>query len=408
MDEQEREQRARQAGRIFTPAVPVSEAELFAGRMAQIQRVVDVINQRGQHAVIFGERGVGKTSLANILASRLAAPGIEVVAPRVNCDSTDDFGAVWRKVLSQMEVIKTTPVAGFRSEPLRETLTASSALGDAVTPDDVRRLLAALGESQLLVVILDEFDRLTNAAARRAMADTVKALADHDVPVTLVVVGVADTVEELIAQHASIERAIVQVPMRRMSPAELEGILTKGAARLEMEVAPPARRQIALLSQGLPHYTHLLGLHAVRVALAAGSSTVTPGHVRDAVARAVGDAEQSLRSDVRRALAGSERGQLYGHVLLASALAEADAFGYFAPADVRRASCRVLHQARETRRFSKHLDELCQPGRGGILARSGEPRRHRYRFARPLMQPLIIMKALVDGRIDEALLPESA
>ena len=87
---------------VFTPATPISEQELFAGRAGQIDKAIDAINQRGQHAVVYGERGVGKTSLANVLSSRLVSrSGEQAIAPRVNCDATDDFSSLWRKVLAK-------------------------------------------------------------------------------------------------------------------------------------------------------------------------------------------------------------------------------------------------------------------------------------------------------------------
>jgi hypothetical protein len=46
---------------VFTPAIPVSQSAVFAGRLEQIQQVVDAIGQPGVHVVIFGEPGVGKT-----------------------------------------------------------------------------------------------------------------------------------------------------------------------------------------------------------------------------------------------------------------------------------------------------------------------------------------------------------
>ncbi len=57
-----------QIGTVFTPNTPVSEKDMFSGRKDQIYKVLDVIFQTGQHAIIFGDRGVGKTSLANILS----------------------------------------------------------------------------------------------------------------------------------------------------------------------------------------------------------------------------------------------------------------------------------------------------------------------------------------------------
>jgi hypothetical protein len=48
--------KATEAARVFTPAAPVSESDLFAGRMAQLRKVIDAIVQRGQHAIYSVEK----------------------------------------------------------------------------------------------------------------------------------------------------------------------------------------------------------------------------------------------------------------------------------------------------------------------------------------------------------------
>src|SRR5262245_47987345 len=95
-----------EVGRVFTPTAPIDERSLFAGRDSQVRRVVDAINQKGQHAIIFGERGVGKTSLANVLSSFLSGQADIILAPRVNCDSDDTFDSVWTKVFEHIETTK--------------------------------------------------------------------------------------------------------------------------------------------------------------------------------------------------------------------------------------------------------------------------------------------------------------
>ncbi len=80
------EQTAFMLSTVFKPTVPIDQEQLFAGRQSQIRDVVDTINQQGQHAVLYGERGVGKTSLANMIFPKLHAPS-EVVVPQVNCMS---------------------------------------------------------------------------------------------------------------------------------------------------------------------------------------------------------------------------------------------------------------------------------------------------------------------------------
>ena len=65
------QEKAFMLGTVFKPTSPINREDLFAGRQSQRQDVLDAINQQGQHAVLYGERGVGKTSLANMLVPRL-------------------------------------------------------------------------------------------------------------------------------------------------------------------------------------------------------------------------------------------------------------------------------------------------------------------------------------------------
>ncbi len=51
------------AGRVFQPRIPINRPDFFAGRWDQLTTIVDAVSQAGLHAVIYGERGVGKTSL---------------------------------------------------------------------------------------------------------------------------------------------------------------------------------------------------------------------------------------------------------------------------------------------------------------------------------------------------------
>src|SRR5262245_52890933 len=106
-DQQQWTNRAIQAGSIFTPTSPIDARSLFAGRDEQVRVIVDVINQKGQHAMLYGERGVGKTSLANILPEFLSNPAGSILAPRINCDSTDSFESVWKKAFEQIELTRT-------------------------------------------------------------------------------------------------------------------------------------------------------------------------------------------------------------------------------------------------------------------------------------------------------------
>jgi len=55
------------ASHVFTPGAPVNSKALFSGRADQLRRVIETIPAPGRHPIIYGQRGVGKTSLANII-----------------------------------------------------------------------------------------------------------------------------------------------------------------------------------------------------------------------------------------------------------------------------------------------------------------------------------------------------
>jgi Cdc6-like AAA superfamily ATPase len=391
-----------EAGKAFTPTSPIDERSLFSGRDEQVRLLIDVINQKGQHAVLYGERGVGKTSLANVMSSFLGNPAGTIVAPRVNCDAADTFDSVWRKVFEHLEESRNAHPVGFRSKPEKHRPPIAVA-DDRLTPESVRRFLVTLAQSALPIVIIDEFDRL-GEQPRRAFADLIKTLSDHAVGATVVLVGVADSVEQLIEEHASVERALVQIRMPRMSVKEIRSVLDNGASRLGMVFDGPARSRIEMLAQGLPHYAHLVGLHAVRAALDDHTLTVTLDAVSSAVARAVGGTQQSVLSVYDIAIRSARKDNLFSDVLLACALAETSELGYFAAQDVREPLRKITGKPYEITSFAQHLNEFCDKKRGPVLHKDGVPRLYRYRFINPLLQPFIVMRGLNSGRIEAAAL----
>ena len=211
------------AGQVFQPATPIRTRELFSGRIIQIARVADAVGQSGLHVAVYGERGVGKTSLANILND--IPLHTEMATARVNCDGTDTFTSAWRKLALRL----------YLTNGNRDT-----AIPDLIRPDGVVLMLDGL--ERPAVCIFDEFDRMPRSEAR-IFSDLIKSLSDNAVSSTVVLVGVAETVTDLVEEHASIERALVQVQMPRMENAELQEILEKAAEQLEVTFSDKALEQ---------------------------------------------------------------------------------------------------------------------------------------------------------------------
>jgi Cdc6-like AAA superfamily ATPase len=272
-DQQEAAELSMLAGNAFRPRSPISTREFFAGRWEQMTTVADAVFQTGLHIIIFGERGVGKTSLANIIDPLLQVMEENLMKgslpPRlvvkVNVHQGDSLSNVWNRVFEEISWAENRPVIGIYTQPQSERVTLRSALHLSKEPsiDDVRRTTSALKRS---VFIFDEFDRGA-VGLRVAFTDLIKALSDYAVDCTIVIVGVSDTVDHLIRDHASILRAVVQVQLPRMNERELEEILEKGSKVLGVKFSSRASKLVVRMSQGLPHYTHLIGLHSTRSAI---------------------------------------------------------------------------------------------------------------------------------------------
>lgn len=378
-------------GRTFTPSAPIDSAALFAGRTSQVNKLINAVNQRGQHAVLFGERGVGKTSLANVLKDLLAQNNIEIIVASTNCESGSTFHSVWKTILSQIPLQYRQTSMGFDSQIRTTDSSVSDLLPANPSPEDIRQLFDRM--QCPIMVIIDEIDRIQDKGTTTAIADTIKTLSDHSTNVTLILVGVADSVDHLICEHRSIERALVQIPMPRMSSLELQEIIDKGLKKVGMSATQQCSLRIARLSHGLPHYTHSLALHSAQASIDRGSLEVSSEDVTNAIETAIDHAQQSIVASYHQATS-SPRGNLYAEVLLACALAKTDELGYFPAANVRGPMSKIMGRPYDIPAFSQHLNDFCDAKRGAVLQKTGHPRRYRFRFVNPLMEPFVVMKGI--------------
>jgi Cdc6-like AAA superfamily ATPase len=403
------------AGDAFSPSAPIERMTLFAGRDNQISRCIDIAYRRGQHAILFGERGVGKTSLANLIADFMAESDEppdalpRFVTPRVNCTASSDYDSIWREIfrrVSRVERTKAGASIGDYSQGLPNR---------KLDPGIVQHLLEGIAVQQSLIIVIDEFNELHDTKARRLMADTLKTLSDHSVGVTIFLVGVADTVDQLIADHQSVARAMMQIQMPRMTDDEIKEIVEKGLQRFnlvnddfQLHATDQASNFIIMLARGLPHYAHLLAQKACYAAIQDEQSEITYDHILRGMIPAIEDSRQSTLSSYDTAVYSAHKNATLCETLTACALAEPDRLGCFAPSDLLRPLSRIRKKSIQIASFTNHLAEFCEPKRACVLEKKGDKHRVRYRFTDPLMGPLVIIRAVVEGRIDPATLNEKA
>ncbi len=129
------------------------------------------------------------------------------------------------------------------------------------------KILETLPKNRQYVLIFDEFDRIENVQTKNAMADTIKHFSDYPQNITIVIVGVGFSIEELFGAHPSIQRCCQQIPMPRMSFNELTEIIADRYPQIGIDVGNDVRKMLVGLSQGLPGFAHLAGREAALSAI---------------------------------------------------------------------------------------------------------------------------------------------
>lgn len=390
-----------EAGQLFTPSSPIAEHDLFAGRAAQIRTLMEATEERGKHAVLYGEAGVGKTSLAKVYAE-LFPPTLRYLQSfRVQVDPSDDFSSIWRKLFRDIH-IRTIRQGNPEDQEVELASLASFYEGQTIVPDDIRRELDAVFKpAQIPIIVIDEFDKVRDPDAHTLMANTIKSLSDYGVNTTIVLVGVAESITALIGEHPSVMRCIEQVHMPRMNIHERKEILDKRIPKLGMKLHQDALWKIAELSRGLPSYVHLLGLYSTQSAIDRKTLLITETDVDNAISRVLQRLQESLSEKYHTATHSNRGDNLYQEVLLACALAESDDRGSFTPMSIAKNLTRILGREKEmpTSAFQQHLIKFISDERGKVLTRTGRERAYRFRFSDPAMQPYVILKGIESGKV---------
>lgn len=372
----------------FSPSAPVNSRDFFFGRTSELESVVESINERGQHVVLYGERGVGKTSFANIIATLLTG----VFPVKVTCNRDDTFRNIWDKAFRKVHFERNLGSMGFLPQERKELVQLDLFLPDTehITPLDVQFVMEKVQAN--LLFIFDEYDSLKGTAVHSQMADTIKALSDNAPRVTIMVVGIGGDVQELIGSHPSIERCLRQVRLPRMSPGELREIVTKGADLLGLTVDLAVLSSIVGFSDGFPHFTHLLAKQTARSALQMNQEMMLDFNLKQGLQASVDRVDESVRQAYHKATMTSKESTKFEAVLWACAQASVDETGTFNGKSVLDPYFRITRKRENLSALNYYLSKLATEEKGSVLEKLGSSKNIRYRISNPLLKAYAKLK----------------
>lgn len=318
---------------IFTPHTPVNEIEHLFGREQDIRRMISFINIPGQHILIYGDRGVGKTSLAKATCSLILGKISGSSFLTRSCDSGDTFSSLFIEPLmnvgidssinQQTKSIKQTgkaglsiPVvsAGIQSERQTDTVHNNSLQLDS--PSWIAQQL----KDYSCIYLIDEVDILTSEIDKHKLSELIKGLSDLNSKFKIIIVGIAKTASELTAGHKSIQRCLKEIHLDRMPNEDIRKIILNGMNNIRPKKIPKDEvvESIVDISSGFPHYTHLICLSCAEIAISKDLSHIEPAIFHEALIEVAMDLESTFSENLSTLLRSTNNPQEYKLILLAA------------------------------------------------------------------------------------------
>jgi Cdc6-like AAA superfamily ATPase len=248
---------------------PVQSTELLRGRQKHLDAIEEAFASPGKNIFIYGDRGVGKTSLGQTAAHLHQSADRNPIL--IACDSHTTF---FKMVESIANDIIANPLGGNKSSTTRtkagpssifsvetETKNDHGAGVSAVTDiNSAVLLLKHLTEryTSETIVIVDEFDLLRNDDDKEQVANLLKQIGDQKLKLRFIFCGIGQSVEELLGSHLSAHRYLQGIQLEPLIYQYRFEIIDAVAEAMGVEIEKRKRTRIAAISDGFPHYVHLV------------------------------------------------------------------------------------------------------------------------------------------------------
>ncbi len=255
----------------LTPSEEIRTPERLFGRQKNLTSIDRALNSPGRQIFVYGDRGVGKSSLA-VTAAHLHT-GSTNAPIYVPCGRLSGFSDVIQAVgLKTIGIIErfekaatgrglnfTVPALGgvglSAGTPGSTTIPAPTTIDEAL---DVVRYVAEKRRGRLVIVI-DEMERIEKIEERDKFAEFIKNIPTLDGDVRFIFCGIASDVDELLNAHPSAGRILETIKLERLRHDALWKIITTVSEKVGVDITHDMLVRISQISDGFPHFVHLIG-----------------------------------------------------------------------------------------------------------------------------------------------------
>ncbi|MGY4816164.1 AAA family ATPase [Pseudomonas chlororaphis subsp. piscium] len=388
---------------VVSPSRPILSIQHLVGREKELDRIEKALMAHGRNVFIFGERGVGKSSLAATAANQWQSADEGYIDVSCAPDSTvksivssiaaQAIKKVWTsnvKLTEEVSVKYKWLSYSLKSEssPV-EFSTRIASLGDAV---EVLKEVSQL-HSDAPVVVVDEVDRITSDAEIDMLADLLKQMGDKQVGLKFIFTGVGSTLNEILGSHRSAIRQLETIELPKLSWDARWDIAIAALSEFGVEISRDICVRIAAVSDGYPYYVHLMVEKLLWILFE--KDEVVTGVVWEDYFAALDEAILSISAELARPyeLAINQRTQDYEEVLWSTSADEWQG-AYLSSMHTRYKHIMEQVDGKEPLKYETYtarIRNLLKPEYGSILVKGN--RQGYYHFREKMLRGYIRMQA---------------
>ncbi|HGE8299881.1 TPA: ATP-binding protein [Serratia marcescens] len=316
----------RMVDNVYTPSRPIDSPEHLKGRDKEVREILNNITVPGRHCMIYGDRGIGKSSLANATLKGVFENEIIIGdLYNIKCDRPTTFSDIVGEAAKQVNVMarehkeEITKKIGLTARffKLFETNVGVDKKiieeRRSITPREAAEALSFLSG----VILIDEFD-VTSDEVKSKVAEFIKQLSDYNSDLKVMIVGISEDGKSLTAGHESVNRCLHEIHLGPVEDAYLLQVVKSGERPLGITFTDKITNEIVEISNGFPYFTHLLCKECAHISLDEGHKCIDSSLFSRAIKNAVSSAEGRLKREYEDATY-STRTTVYKEILLSLA-----------------------------------------------------------------------------------------
>lgn len=396
---------------VFTPRTIVTR-DMFErrnepdmdGNPGVQDRLVDALRDRGGQVLIYGDTGVGKSSLI-----KYAAEDEKLTMVTVECTEETDYAGIIDSIVQQLldvREIKYTKNHSYSAEVSAEGsipwfhrvsgkikgIKGKSSEYEVVQKPALDVAMELMSKTGASLLVLDNFQNIISESTRNLVSQLLERLSDRASgnsgrpDIKCVVIGIADDANSVLGASRSYLRRTAQIGVPRMPDEEIRALLTRGFGLLNITVPNKIMDDFVFYSDGFPYFAHIIGLNVSRIALRSNTFNVGENELKSALTEAARSVSASYQSRIQLALENG--GRVKPRTQIINLLAE-DSKRIWSGNEVQQLWLDNVGHRDDFSSIHVALGQLISEKHGQILKRTGKQKSYRYQFTDPHIRPFI-------------------